>query len=418
MENRIRPKSAHLAQPPARPCPRLRAPSAWQAGPACRRNPEHPLSPSLYVPWTNPVSAIVLGRALSLPLSVPPSPPVSRPQPPAHDLPAVDAPTTARPPATTEPPRPARPPPLSYLRPLPSSLTLSLALPTWTESFATARRRPPPVPWPPLRPCPIQCHGKLHLAVSYSGHPLVCPPPLWSVWSALIGVVLAQPELCHRRPVTSVCLRRCPVPPALPLKVSNLPAPLFPCVLHWLTRNCSPELPRAAISPPRRMQRPLVLLRRRGTLGWVRHIPCARLGQPQASGTPSWPVCSSPVSSRRGTERRHRAHVRPLPLDLGRSPEIGQCRANPSGSNRSRPIQIQLSLLSPPHPRLCPWARLVSPPWLADALAPLISRVRAPTRSNLGRRFLIWWLRLPRTVVLLKNPLVLGNQLVVLCFSA
>jgi hypothetical protein len=34
-----------------------------------------------------------------------------------------------------------------------------------------------------------------------------------------------------------------PVPPALPLKVSNLPAPQFPCVLHWLAHNCSPELP-------------------------------------------------------------------------------------------------------------------------------------------------------------------------------
>jgi hypothetical protein len=72
----------------------------------------------------------------------------------------------------------------------------------------------------------------------------------------------------------------------------------------------------------------------------------------------------------------------PLPLDLGRSPEIRQCRANTSGSNLNRSIQIQPSLLSPPHPRLCPWARLVSPPWLADALAPLVSRVRARTRAR------------------------------------
>jgi hypothetical protein len=125
--------------------------------------------------------------------------------------------------------------------------------------------------------------------------------------------------------------------------------------------------------------------------------PRARLGQPQDSGAPLWLAYSSPARSRRGTEWRHRAQVLPLPLHLGRSPEIGQCRANPSGSNHSRPIQIQLSLLSPPHPRLCPWARLVSPPWLADALALLVSRVRAPARSNLGHRFLIRWLRLPRT---------------------
>jgi hypothetical protein len=64
----------------------------------------------------------------------------------------------------------------------------------------------------------------------------------------LTEVVLAQPELRRRHPVASLCLRRCPVPPALPLKVSNLLAPLFPCVLHWLARNCSPELPRTAVS--------------------------------------------------------------------------------------------------------------------------------------------------------------------------
>jgi hypothetical protein len=83
----------------------------------------------------------------------------------------------------------------------------------------------------------------------------------------LTGVVLAQLELRHRRPVASLCLRRCPVLPALPLKVSNLLAPLFLCVLHWLLRNCSLELPRATVSPPRRVQRPLVLPRRRGALG-------------------------------------------------------------------------------------------------------------------------------------------------------
>jgi hypothetical protein len=57
------------------------------------------------------------------------------------------------------------------------------------------------------------------------------------------------------------------MPPALPLKVSNIPVPLLPYVMHWLASNCSPELPRAAVSPPRRVQRPLVLPRRRGALG-------------------------------------------------------------------------------------------------------------------------------------------------------
>jgi hypothetical protein len=162
--------------------------------------------------------------------------------------------------------------PCSLTSPLPfapsTQLLPSLSLcPREPRTSATARRRPPSVPWPPLCPCPVKCHDKLCLAVSYSGHPSVCPPPLWSVWSALTGVVLVQPELCHRRPVESLYLRCCPMPPVLLLKVSNLPAPLFPCVLLWLTCNCSPELPRAAVNLPRRVQRPPVHPCRRGALG-------------------------------------------------------------------------------------------------------------------------------------------------------
>jgi hypothetical protein len=194
------------------------------------------------------------------------------------NLPPTISPLWTRPRPRVLRPRPSpRAPfePRALLAHLPSSicalcpaLSPSLSLcPREPRTSATARRCPPPVLWPPLRPCPVQCHGKLRLAVSYSGHPSVCPPPLWSVRSALTGVVLAQPELRHYRPVASLCLHRCPVPPALPLKVSNLPAPLFPCVLHWLTRNCSLELPRAAVSPPCRVQRPLVLPHRHGALG-------------------------------------------------------------------------------------------------------------------------------------------------------
>jgi hypothetical protein len=70
--------------------------------------------------------------------------------------------------------------------------------------------------------------------------------------------------------------RRVPAPPslprdsALPLEVSNLPAPLIWSLLPWLARDCSPELPHAAVSPPRRVQRPLVLLRWRDAHGRVR----------------------------------------------------------------------------------------------------------------------------------------------------
>jgi hypothetical protein len=74
--------------------------------------------------------------------------------------------------------------PRALLAHLPSSicalcpaLSPSLSLcPHKPRTSAIARRCPPPVSWPPLRPCPVQCHGKLHLAVSYSGHPSVCPP--------------------------------------------------------------------------------------------------------------------------------------------------------------------------------------------------------------------------------------------------
>jgi hypothetical protein len=67
----------------------------------------------------------------------------------------------------------------------------------------------------------------------------------------------------------------------------------------------------------------------------------------------------------------------PQPLDLGHPSEIGQFRFNQSGSDRSPLIQIQPPFSLPPHPRPCPWARLVSPPWLADALSPPVSRARA-----------------------------------------
>jgi hypothetical protein len=234
-----------------------------------------PLSLALSLLRGTGLSAPLLSRAPAPSLSLPHRPHLSaRPEPLAHDLPAVDVPTSTLSPATTEPPRPfwtprrARPPPLFHLRPLPSSLSLSRS---------THANREPPPPLPTSTACSVAVVAPVprpvRLAVSYSGHPSVCPVPLWSVRSALTGVVLAQPELRHRRLVTSLCLRRCPVPPALPLKVSNIPAPLFPCVLHWLARNCSPELPRATVSPPRHVQRPMVLPHRRGALGWVRQIP-------------------------------------------------------------------------------------------------------------------------------------------------
>jgi hypothetical protein len=167
----------------------------------------------------------------------------------------VDAPTTTRSPATFEPPRPfwpprpARPPPLSHLRPLPSSLTLSLAPPARTESSATARRRPSLVLWPSLCPCPIQCHGELCLAVSYSGHPSVCPLPPCCAQSTLTGAVLAQSEPRRRRPEARPHPRCSPSVPEFALEVRNLPIPLILQVSPQSPRNFSPEL----AAPPRNL---------------------------------------------------------------------------------------------------------------------------------------------------------------------
>jgi hypothetical protein len=222
------------------------------------------------------LSALFPSRTPTPSLSVPPSPPVSsfstsHPQSPRRGRAQVRAFSGhVRAPAPLLSPAPARPPPLSHLRPLPSSLALSLALPTRTGSYATVRRRPPPVPWPPLRSCPVQCHGELHLTISCSGHPSVCPLPPCCVRSALTGAFSCAAGVRHRRPVKPLCLRRCFATPALLLEVSNLPVPLI-----WLSplcssHDCSSEQSSAAVSPPRRGLRSLVPLRRCEGHGQVR----------------------------------------------------------------------------------------------------------------------------------------------------
>jgi hypothetical protein len=223
------------------------------------------LSPSLSRCSVGPICrAPLLSRVPTLPLSASPTPLVStsltsRPRSPRRGRAHVRAFSGhGRVPAPL-----LNPAPCSPTSPLPFAPSAQLSRSTHTNREPP----PPPVPWPPLRPRPVECHGELRLVVSISGHPSVCPFPPWFSRPVLTGVVLAQPELRHRRPVASLCLRRCPVPPAFPRKVSDLPAPLFPCVLHWLAHNFSPELPRTAVSPPRHVQRPLVLPRQRGALG-------------------------------------------------------------------------------------------------------------------------------------------------------
>jgi hypothetical protein len=210
-------------------------------------------------------------HAHPLPLSLSRRPHLSaRPSPLAHDLPAVDAPTTARSPATSAPPRPARPPLLSHLRPLPNPLALSLTLPARTGSSATARRRPLPILWLSSRPCPVQCHNELCLTVSCSGHPSVCPLPPCCVRSTLTGAFSCAAGVRHRCLVEPLRPHRCFATPALLLEVSNLLVPLIWSSPLYSSRDCSPKQSSAAVSPLRRGLRPLVPLRQREGHGRVR----------------------------------------------------------------------------------------------------------------------------------------------------
>jgi hypothetical protein len=105
-----------------------------------------------------------------------------------------------------------------------------------------------------------------------------------------------QSKLRHRRPVEPLRLRRCFATLALLLEVSNLLVPLIWSLLPCLARDCSPELPRATVSPPRRVQRPLVLLRRRDAHGRVRQTA---LNAPELNPEPLVPRHGQPSRLRR-----------------------------------------------------------------------------------------------------------------------
>jgi hypothetical protein len=137
--------------------------------------------------------------------------------------------------------------------------------------------------------------------------------------------------------------------------VRNLPAPLISCVLPCSSCNCSPEQSSAAVSPPLRVQRPLVLPRRREGHGRVRQTP---LIAPRLVPESLVPCSGRPPRLRRapatGPSGTTAPKSAPLPLDLGCPPEIGRFRLNLRGSDRSPPIQIQPSLPSPPSPASLP----------------------------------------------------------------
>jgi hypothetical protein len=91
---------------------------------------------------------------------------------------------------------------------------------------------------------------------------------------------------------------------ALLLEVSNLHVPLIWSSLLYSSRDCSPEQSSATVSPLCRGLRPLVPFASVKAMAVSASPDCAQ-SSPQAPGAPSWPACSSPANSRRGTERRH-----------------------------------------------------------------------------------------------------------------
>jgi hypothetical protein len=235
------------------------------------------LSPSLSLSLSRgpDLSALVLSRAPALPLSAPPSPPVSssltsRPRSPRRGRAHVRTFSGhVRAPAPLLSPAPYSP---TSPRPFTPSAILARPLSRSAHACREPHHRPPPVLRPPSRSRPVQCHGELRLTVSCSGHPLVCSFPPWFSRPALTGVILAQSELRHlhlSRPCATV------VAPWLhhfPSRWENLPAPLISCALPCCSLDCSPEQSSTVVSPPLRVQRPPLLPRRCGALGWVRQI--------------------------------------------------------------------------------------------------------------------------------------------------
>jgi hypothetical protein len=196
----------------------------------------------LAAPWDRPIGAVALARARSLSLSLCPTDPTCQRFP--NLSPTISSLWTRPRPRVLRPRSSPRAPfdPRALLAHLPSSicalcpaLSLSLSLcPREPRTSATAHRRSSLVPWPPLCPCPVQCHGELRLAVSYSGHPSVCPLPPCCARSTLTGAVLAQSEPRRRRPEAPPHPRRPLSVPEFAPEVRHpspcLISPIVPCV--------------------------------------------------------------------------------------------------------------------------------------------------------------------------------------------
>jgi hypothetical protein len=220
-------------------------------------------SPSLSVSWARPVgaSSLACARSASLCPTVPTcqlisnlSPTISR-RGRAHDRAFsghVRAPAPLLSPAHCSPTSP---------RPFAPSARLAHPHSRSAHACREPRHHPPPV----LRPPSSATVSSASLSAAWNT--LRCAPS-----SLVLPAHAHQSNSCAAgapppSSVSSLRHHHCLVTPSLPLEVRNLPAPLISCVLPSCSRDCSPEHSGAAVSPPRRVQRPLVLLRRRGALG-------------------------------------------------------------------------------------------------------------------------------------------------------
>jgi hypothetical protein len=211
------------------------------------------------------------------------------------------------------------------LRPQPNPLALSLALHARPESSATAHRRLSAILQPSSSPRPVCCLGEFRLTVSYSGHPLVFPSPLWFARSALTGAFLTQLEPRRCRPEAPSHLRHSPSVPEFALEVSTLTMPLFRQISPQRPCNCSPVL----AAPPRNLfhrgLRSLAPPRRFCTHGRVRRValnvsdPFPKPLEPRRGRPPHlWRALVT------GPSGATAFRFGPQPLDLGRPSENGR----------------------------------------------------------------------------------------------
>jgi hypothetical protein len=137
--------------------------------------------------------------------------------------------------------------------------------------------------------------------------------------------------------------------------------PLFHQVSPQCPHNSSPELIRAAVSPPRRVMRPLVPSCRFCAHGRVRQITLSAL---ELFPKPLEPRHGQSPRLRRDFVARSSGATAPTsghqPLDLGHPSEIGRVRLIRADLTSALDPDPTV-LLSPPHTRPCHWARPVSP---------------------------------------------------------